>query len=170
MKKSIKVMAAMLLVVVMMFSLTACGIDMNKVKGDWTCTSIGGKDIATLAAEKGVYQAYLVTNYTITDNDIKADSLNPDGSGAHVTGTYTLKKRSNGVEGYLGDQVVISLIYDEKADTLTMKVGIDEASAVAYVFTKGNTNLDELLASQMNGGVADGGEEGAEESYEEDEE
>ena len=51
-----------------------------------------------------------------------------------------------------------------------MKVGNDEASAVAYVFTKGNTNLDELLASQMNGGVAEGGEEGAEESYEEEEE
>ena len=170
MKKSFKVVSALLLVVVMMLSLTGCGIDMDKIKGQWTCSTIGGKDLDTLAAEKGINKAYLVTNYTITDKDITSDTLNPDGSGAHLSGTYTIKQRSNGIEGYQGDKVALSLIYDEKADTLTMKIGTDEASAVAYVFVKGNTNIDEILAAaapaEEEGTTEEPTEDYSEEDYE----
>ena len=169
MKKTFKVVAAMLLVVVMMMSLTACGVDMSKIKGDWTLSTIGGKSIADVAAEKGIAECFLITNYTITDKEIKNDTLNPDGSGAHTSSTFTLKQRSNGVEGYLGDQLAVSLIFDEKANTLTAKLGTDESNAVEYVFTKGSRNLDEALQAAMGGSSEGDAEEsyGEEESYEE---
>lgn len=164
MKKSFKAVAAMLLVVVMMLSLTACGgIDMNKVKGDWTLSTIGGKTITDVANEKGMHECFLYLNYTITDTEIKNDALNTDGSGAHVNSTFTLKKRSNGVEGYLGDQLAISLIYDEKADTLSMKLGESESTAVEYIFVKGSKNLDEAYQIANSAGISDGSSAGASE-------
>jgi uncharacterized lipoprotein YehR (DUF1307 family) len=151
MKSVTKKLAALVLVGIMMFSLTACGVDMNKVKGDWTVSTIGGKDLATVAAEKGIPEQLLYINYTISDKEIVLNGFNNDLSGNLTTDTYTLKKRSNGVEGYKGDTVMCSLIYDEKADTLTMKIGTDEATAVSYVFVKGSKDLQAAQAALMGG-------------------
>ncbi len=169
MKNVTKKVLAVVLVGIMMFSLTACGVDMSKVKGDWTLSTIGGKDLATVAAERGIAEQLLYTNYTITDKEITTNGFNPDMSGNTTSATYTLKQRSNGVEGYQGDTLACSLIFDEKANTLTMKIGADEASAVAYVFVKGTQDLEAAKAALM-GGAEEGGEEsyeGGEEGYEE---
>lgn len=167
MKSVTKKLAALVLVGIMMFSLTACGVDMNKVKGDWTVSTIGGKDLATVAAEKGIPEQLLYINYTISDKEIVLNGFNNDLSGNLTTDTYTLKKRSNGVEGYKGDTVMCSLIYDEKADTLTMKIGTDEATAVSYVFVKGSKDLQAAQAALMGGSESAEGEEYAESGEEE---
>ena len=169
MKNVTKKVLAVVLVGIMMFSLTACGVDMSKVKGDWTLSTIGGKSLADAAAASGVAEQFLYTNYTITDKEITMNGFNPDRSGNLTTDTFTLKQRSNGVEGYKGDTLACSLIYDDKANTLTMKIGADEASAVAYVFVKGTQDLNAAQAALM-GGAEEGGEEsyeGGEEDYEE---
>ena len=151
MKNVTKKLLALVFVGVMMFSLTACGVDMDKVKGDWTLSTIGGKDLATVAAERGIAEQFLYTNYTITDKEIKTSGFNPDMSGNVTTSTFTLKQKSNGVEGYQGDTLACSLIFDEKANTLTMKIGNDEASAIAYVFIKGSKDLEAAKAAFMGG-------------------
>ena len=149
MKKVSKKFLAVLLVGVMMFCLTACGVDMDKVKGNWTLSTIGGKDLASFAEASGVAEVLVYTNYTITDKEITKDSINADGS--HATSTFTLKQRSDGVEGYQGDTLAISLKFDEKANTLTMKIGESESTAVAYVFVKGTKNLDEEYQNAFYG-------------------
>ena len=166
MKKNVKRFLAVALLGVMMFCLTACGVDMSKVKGDWTLSTIGGKDLATVAAEKGIAEQFFYTNYTISDKEIVVNCFNADLSGNLASDTYTLKQRSNGVEGYKGDTLACSLIFDEKANTLTMKIGADEASAIAYVYVKGNTDLNAAQAALMSG-ASEGAEEGGEEDYEE---
>ena len=166
MKNVTKKVLAVVLVGIMRFSLTACGVDMSKVKGDWTLSTIGGKDLATVAAEKGLAEQFFYTNYTISDKEIVVNCFNPDLSGNLASETYTLKQRSNGVEGYKGDTLACSLIFDEKANTLTMKIGTDEASAIAYVYVKGTQDLNAAQAALM-GGAEEGAEEGGEEDYEE---
>ena len=169
MKKITKRVLAVVLLGVMIFSLTACGVDMSKIKGDWTLSTVGGKSLEEYAAASGVGVWATMTNYNITDDKITTDILNPDGSGSHMSTSLTLKKRSNGVEGYSGDTLACSLIYDEKADTLTMKMGADEASAIAFVFKKGKADLDGALQAAMGGNTEEGSDEGysEEESYEE---
>jgi len=149
MKNVAKKLIAVVLMGVMMFSLTACGVDMDKVKGDWTLSTVGGKSLEETAAAMGQQSLFLSENVNITDKNITTDFIQADGT--HYGDTFDLKQRANGVEGYKGDTLAMSLAFDEKANTLTMKVGADEASAVAYVFVKGKKDLDAEYQALVGG-------------------
>lgn len=58
-----KKVLAVLLVAAAIFCCTACGLDMSKVKGDWTLDTAGGKTVEELAEMNGVNPAYLDERY-----------------------------------------------------------------------------------------------------------
>ncbi len=159
MKKTIKVMAAIMLVAAMVLGIAACGggLDMNKIKGEWTITSINGQTVAEYAASKGAAAYQCAANYTITDDKIIASGVGADGNIA--TSEFVLKKNADGVEGYLNDTLVLSFIYDAKADKINYGVETPDGTRITNVLTKGTTDLQALL-NEAAGGAAQAQEGG----------
>ena len=168
MKKTIKVMAAVLLVMAMVFSIASCGaLDMNKVKGDWILDTINGKTVADAAAESGSVEVFGMRVYNITDKTITISYVGPDGNIATTTSDITVK--SNGFEFTL-DGVLMGMIYDDKAGTLSYNLHSD-TFRTDYVLKKGTYDLagkyaEYVAAAQAAQAVVEeGGEEYSEEDY-----
>jgi len=153
MKKITKRVLAVVLLGVMMFSLCACGVDMNKIKGDWKIKTINGKDIAGYFQES---QTFAAVGLTITDKEITRETKTIDGN--VETKKLEVVVRSNGIEGKDGDNVVMALVFDEKAGTLT-QTSTDQT----VVFEKGKADLDAIWSSIFGGSE----DEGYDESYDE---
>ena len=161
MKKTIKVMAAIMLVAAMVFSIASCGgLDMNKIKGDWTLSTIGGKSVADYAASAGASEYQFAGNYNFTDKNVTITTLPTD---SITSATMDIKVKSNGIEVMSGDQVAFSMIYDDKAETLTFSVDPGTGTAISYVLKKGTTDLQALYnaanaPAEDDGGAGDEGE------------
>ena len=71
MKKTIKLMAAIMLVAAMVFSIASCGgTDISKLNGDWTLSSIDGKSPADKAGELGLPSYALLNNFTLSGSTL----------------------------------------------------------------------------------------------------
>ena len=178
MKKFGRLVSVLMLVMVAAFALTACGgLDMNKIKGDWTVSTINGMSPAEFAASVGTPEFAGCTNYTITDKTFESSNIALDGT---TQGTsLPISVKANGFEVLQDGQVFMSVAYDDKADTLSFGADIG-GTQLNTVLKRGKTDIDalynEYVASQSGAGgeeyVEDGGEEyyeeGGEEYYEED--
>ena len=167
MKKTIKVMAAIMLVAAVVLSIASCGFDVNKIKGDWIMSTINGKSVADFAAESGYPEAYAQKQYTFTDKQMTVSSIGSSGTVESYSGDLTVK--SNGVNATVNG-IEFGFLYDDKADTLTYNVTIGSDS-YEYVLKKGTYDFAAALggAPANNEASSEGGEsaEGGEEEYSE---
>ena len=168
MKKTIRIMAAIMLVAAMVLSIASCGgVDMNKIKGDWILSTINGKSVADFAAESGYPEAYAQKQYNFTDKQMSVSSIGASGTVETNSGDLTVK--SNGVNATVNG-IEFGFLYDDKADTLTYNVTIGSDS-YEYVLKKGTYDFAAALggASQSSEEASEGGEsaEGGEEDYSE---
>ena len=154
---------AIVLVAAVVICCTACGgLDMSKVKGDWTLETADGKTVAELAESSGKDPASVTMNATVTD-----DSFTLIGSTG--TDTYKIQVKANGFE-CLDDSknVVMGVIYDSAKDTLTFQMAKADGSAMDCVMKKGTADLTGSAGSTAGDGEAEGdneegnGEEAAE--------
>lgn len=151
-----KIIAIVLMAAVMMCC-TACGLDMSKVKGEWTLSSVGGKPVEQIAEEQGVLPVQVAMNGTLSDDSFTmANAVN--------TVNYKIQVKSNGFE-CLDDSnaIAFSVTYDKDKDTLSF--AMDAGSGpVTYVMERGSADLtipDDIGSTAES----DGGEYSAEEYY-----
>lgn len=160
MKKVTKKVLAVVLLGIMVFSLTACGLDMSKVKGEWTLSTVNGKAIDEYASQleaNGIPTFTAFINYEITDKKFKAISL--DGSGNEQSSEYDIKVKSNGFECMTGDTILMSVLYDDKASTLSYKVKVGDQE-LEYKLVKGKTDLQAKVQAAYAGGDEESYDEG----------
>ena len=127
---------AIVLAAAVVICCTACGgLDMSKVKGNWTLETAAGKTVAELAEGSGKDPASVTMNATVTDDSFTLSS---------VTGseTYKIQVRANGFE-CLDDSknVVMGVVYDSAKDTLTFQLKQADGNVMDCVMKKGTADL-----------------------------
>ena len=169
MKKTIKVMAAIMLVAAMVFSIASCGaMDISKVQGDWHVSTVNGQTVADYAASIGSVEAGAMKVISVKDKNFSQSCL-VDMSGTLDTATGTIEMAKDGFIVNLAG-IDFGYVLDEKAGTLTTKFKQGDTE-YTYVYVKGSYDLAGKLAEQvaaLNGGSegsAEGGEEYSEEDY-----
>jgi len=166
MKKVTKRLAVLIMVCVLAFAMTACGeVDMNKIKGDWTISTINGKSVAEFAAENSVEEWQAQKNYTVTD---KTFTIKAPGGQSQDCPIEVMRDGFN----FTLAGATVGCAYDEKADTLSYAVKVGDVES-KFVLKKGTSSLEAPAEAQpaeggeqpAEGGEqpAEGGEEGAEE-------
>ena len=167
MKKLTKKLVLILVTAMAMsMCLAGCGVDMNKMKGDWIVSTINGKSPAEFAAENGVFEAQVMKAVTITDDTATISSLDGNtGEAASVSGK--IRQKSNSIEVDIdGITWPFQLLSD---GNISYKLNVD-GTTFEYVLVKGTYDFkakyaEQIGAAQKGGeeGVAEGGEEGVEE-------
>lgn len=157
MKKTIRLMALLMIAMITAICMVSCGVE-DKVKGDWTTKTVNGKTPAELAAASGVPEYTIAINYTITADEMKATNMLADGT--ESSSSMKVKMKSNGFECMNGDEVVMSVIYNESDETLSFSVNGANGKE-DYVLKKGKTDLNALKDAAQGGEQqpAEGGEQ-----------
>lgn len=124
---------AIVMVAVIAVMCTACGLDMSKVKGDWTLSAVNGQPVSEYAEANGMDAADIVVNWTVSDKSVTVTS-------SVMSATYDIEVKSNGFEVKQGASLM-SVTYDDKNSTLSYAI---EAGGVKYdyVLTKGTASVD----------------------------
>lgn len=135
MKKVRNVFVSLILMTMCVFALTGCGVDMEKLKGDWTVDTIDGKSVAEYAAEKGLTEEQACFNINISDEELVQSFAN----GVEVK--YKVVVRSNGIECEQDGEVTATYLY--KNDELTSSVDFG-AGASKVVMKKGTTDFENM--------------------------
>lgn len=136
MKKIAKITSAIMMAFVMILSIAGCGLDMSKVKGEWTLNTINGQSLADYAAGYGTTEAACAVNLTVNDKDVVIANINS-------SQTYSIQVKSNGFEILNPSDnktVFMSVTYDASADTLSYSVS-DGQTEQKFVFKKGTADL-----------------------------
>ena len=161
MKKTIKVMAAIMLVAAMVFSIASCGgTDISKLNGDWTLSSIDGKSPADKAGELGLPSYGLLNNYTLSGNTLTVSNYDPNSGNVVERLQFTVEAAGNGFTATDSNGGKTSFVYDSSADTLSYSAVGTSGAAESYVLKRGATDI--LAAVQAASGASEGGEEAAE--------
>ena len=131
-----KKVLSVILVVAVSFCLTACGLDMSKVKGDWTLDTANGKTVEQIAEAMGANPAYYAMNATVTD---KTFTL--------ITATDTLSwniqvKDNTGFDCLdASGKIFMTVRYNADNDTISFKLLASDGSPVEYVMVRGTSEI-----------------------------
>jgi len=168
MKKTIKIMAAIMLVAAMVLGIASCGgLDLNKIKGDWTLSSIDGKAPSDRATELGLPSYALLNNYTLGDK-LTISTYDPNAGEVKATTEFTVEATGNGFTATDSNGGKVSFIYDSSADTLSYSATGASGAAETYILKRGATDILAAVQAASGGeGTAEGSEEYSEEDYSE---
>lgn len=136
MKKIAKITSAIMMTFVMILSIAGCGLDMSKVKGDWTLNTINGQSLEEYAAGYGTTAAACAVNMTVNDKDVVI-------ANTASSQTYSIQVKSNGFEVLNPSDnktVFMSVTYDASAETLSYSLS-DGQTEQKFVFKKGTADL-----------------------------
>ena len=156
--KKVFSLAAAAVMAMSMLVLTACGVDKDKVKGDWIVDTIGGKAVADWAAEQGAPEIAGQVQFSIGDD--KTTVSTNDGNKQELDSAW----RSDGVELKDGDTVKYALKLDEDKSVLTTKLDFG-TGAQECVLKKGTFDFNAASQDAANAIAEDGAvvaEDGAE--------
>ena len=132
-----KIIAIVMVLAVMICCVACGGLDMSKVKGDWTLSTINGIGIEEYAANLGLDTYLAVVNVTVTDTEYKTAS-------ALGAATLPIVVKADGFEVLVeeGGDVMMSVAYDAEKDTLSYKVMAADNSELTYVLVRGTNSLE----------------------------
>lgn len=143
MKKIAKITSAIMMTFVMILSIAGCGLDMSKVKGDWTLDTINGQSLDDYAAGYGTTAAACAVNMTVSDREVVIANTNS-------SQTYSIQVKSNGFEVLNPSDnktVFMSVTYDASAETLSYSL-TDGQTEQKFVFKKGTVDLAAAVADE----------------------
>lgn len=145
--KTMKKILAVVLMAAVVVCCTACGgLDMNKVKGDWTVETASGKTVEEIAAANGVDIAAVTMNATVTNDSFTLSS-------ATGSVTYKIKVKGNGFECVDDfENVFMSVAYDSAKDTLTFQLKQADGTVLDYVMKRGTADLTVSTGSTAEAG------------------
>ena len=134
--KTMKKILVIVLMAAVVVCCTACGgLDMNKVKGDWTVETAAGKTVEEIAAANGVDIAAVTMNATVTNDSFTLSS-------ATGSVTYKIKVKGNGFECIDDfENVFMTVAYDSAKDTISFKLAQADGTTIEYVMTRGTADL-----------------------------
>ena len=134
--RTMKKILAVVLMAAVVVCCTACGgLDMSKVKGNWTLETAAGKTVAELAEGSGKDPASVTMNATVTDDSFTLSSV----AGSE---TYKIQVRANGFECVDDSKnVVMGVVYDSAKDTLTFQLKQADGNVMDCVMKKGTADL-----------------------------
>ena len=140
---------------------TACGgLDMSKVKGNWTLETAAGKTVEEIAAANGVDIAAVTMNATVTTDSFTLSS-------ATGSVTYKIKVKGNGfdcVDDF--ENVFMTVAYDSAKDTISFKLAQPDGTTFDYVMKRGTADLTVTTApADSTGSTAEAGSYSYEEYY-----
>ena len=127
-----KMIVAIIMAMAMTLCLTACSsLDINKVKGDWTLSTVNDKTVEEYAAELGTDAYLVVVNATVTDKEYISEN-------AEAKASYPISVKTDGFEVLAseGGDIMMSVRYDSAKDTLAYSVDI-EGTVYEYVLVRG---------------------------------
>lgn len=159
--KTMKKILAVVLMAAVVVCCTACGgLDMNKVKGDWTVETAAGKTVEEIAAANGVDIAAVTMNATVTNDSFTLSS-------ATGSVTYKIKVKGNGFECVDDfENVFMTVAYDSAKDTLSFKLAQPDGTTFDYVMKRGTADLTVTTApADSTGSTAEAGSYSYEEYY-----
>ena len=148
MKKTLKITMAIVMTFVMMIAVSACGgLDMKKISGEWTMTSMDGMTPEEYAAAYGVDVVMARSNMTVASD--KVTIANANGSTE-----FKITVKANGFEVLkpADNSVYMSVTYDASADTLSYKVS-DGTNEHTLIYGRGTSDLTVAAADDA---AADG--------------
>lgn len=155
--RTMKKILAIVLMAALVVCCTACGLDMNKVKGDWTVETAAGKTVEEIAAANGVDIAAVTMNATVTTDSFTLSS-------ATGSVTYKIKVKGNGFECVDDfENVFMSVAYDSAKDTLTFQLKQADGTVLDYVMKRGTADL--TVSTGSTGSTAEAGSYSYEEYY-----
>lgn len=145
--KTMKKILAIVLMAAVVVCCTACGgLDMNKVKGDWTVETAAGKTVEEIAAANGVDIAAVTMNATVTNDSFTLSS-------ATGSVTYKIKVKGNGFECIDDfDNVFMTVAYDSAKDTISFKLAQPDGTTFDYVMKRGTADLTVSTGSTAEAG------------------
>lgn len=145
--KTMKKILAIVLMAAVVVCCTACGgLDMNKVKGDWTVETAAGKTVEEIAAANGVDIAAVTMNATVTTDSFTLSS-------ATGSVTYKIKVKGNGFECVDDfENVFMSVAYDSAKDTISFKLAQPDGTTFDYVMKRGTADLTVSTGSTAEAG------------------
>lgn len=132
---------SILMVAVFVLAMTGCGeISYDKITGAWTVATIDGKTVEEYAMENGYDPNQTGANWTIKEDDTMSQQT------AAVSQNFLYERKSNGMELYANNDVnkktiIMSMVYDEEADTLTYQMDLGSGTPTTIVMKKGTTQL-----------------------------
>lgn len=127
-----KKLVATLLLLAMTLTMTACGaLDISKIEGEWTLSTIGGVSIEEYAEAIGASVTDCYVNWTVSDDNVL--SIN-----SVVSSSFDISIKSNGFEIMKDSSIVMSVVY--KDDTLTYSVDYGNG-LVEHVLVRGTNVL-----------------------------
>lgn len=130
-----KKVLSVILVVAVAFCLTACGLDMSKVKGEWTLDTANGKTVEELAEATGVNPAYYAMNATVTDETFTLTS-------ATGSMSYNIRVKADGFECLdASGKIFMTVRYNEDNDTISFKLLASDGNPVEYVMVRGTSEI-----------------------------
>ena len=156
--KTMKRILAVVLMAAVVVCCTACGgLDMNKVKGDWTVETAAGKTVEEIAAANGVDIAAVTMNATVTKDSFTLSS-------ATGSVTYKIKVKGNGFECIDDfENVFMTVAYDSAKDTLSFKLAQPDGTTFDYVMKRGTADL--TVSTGSTGSTAEAGSDSYDEEY-----
>lgn len=145
--RTMKKILAIVLMAAVVVCCTACGgLDMNKVKGDWTVETAAGKTVEEIAAANGVDIASVTMNATVTTDSFTLSS-------ATGSVTYKIKVKGNGFECIDDfDNVFMTVAYDSAKDTISFKLAQPDGTTFDYVMKRGTADLTVSTGSTAEAG------------------
>ena len=156
--KTMKKILAIVLMAAVVVCCTACGgLDMNKVKGDWTVETAAGKTVEEIAAANGVDIAAVTMNATVTTDSFTLSS-------ATGSVTYKIKVKGNGfdcVDDF--ENVFMTVAYDSAKDTISFKLAQPDGTTFDYVMKRGTADL--TVPTVSTGSTAEAGSYSYDEEY-----
>ena len=158
--RTMKKLLAIVLMAAVVVCCTACGLDMNKVKGDWTVETAAGKTVEEIAAANGVDIASVTMNATVTNDSFTLSS-------ATGSVTYKIKVKGNGFECVDDfENVFMTVAYDSAKDTISFKLAQPDGTTFDYVMKRGTADLTVTTApADSTGSTAEAGSYSYEEYY-----
>lgn len=156
--RTMKKILAVVLMAAVVVCCTACGgLDMNKVKGDWTVETASGKTVEEIAAANGVDIAAVTMNATVTTDSFTLSS-------ATGSVTYKIKVKGDGfqcIDDF--ENVFMSVAYDSAKDTISFKLAQPDGTTFDYVMKRGTADL--TVSTGSTGSTAEAGSYSGEEYY-----
>lgn len=150
--KNVTRILAIVMTFALIISCAACGgVDMSKMKGDWTVSTINGQSVADYAANLGLDEYQCAINFTIDDKNVTCTNAASSVSGAYTVGSDGIKVTLSEIE--------FGIVLNADG-TLSYKMNV-EGTEYTYVLVKGTSSL---TPPAVEGGEEDYGEE---EYYEE---
>ena len=131
-----KKVLSVILVVAVAFCLTACGLDMSKVKGEWTLNTANGKTVEQIAEAMGANPANYAMNATVTDKTFTLTT-------ATDTLSWNIQVKDNtGFECLdASGKAIIGIKYNADNDTISFQLLGADGTTTDYVMVKGTSEI-----------------------------